>query len=239
MNAWKFGGALLAGCTFAVGLWAGQAKPAGPDPALMHPATLTSKAPDVYRVKFTTTKGSFVVEVTRAWAPLGADRFYNLVSHHFYDQASFFRVVKSPRPFVVQFGIHADPKVSAQWANANIKDDPVQHSNTRGTVTYAMGGPGSRTTQIFINLGDNAFLDKQPQPFAPFGQVVEGMDVVDQLNGEYGDTPTGHQGDIQSGGKAYLDKTFPKLDSVLKAEIVTPAGATDDKAKAPAKKPGS
>ena len=209
---------------------AGQAKaPAktasmGADPALLHPAQLTAKAPDVFRVKFSTTKGVFIVEVTRAWAPLGADRFYNLVKHHYYDEASFFRVLKTPRPFVVQFGINADPKVNAVWQNANIKDDPVSKSNVRATVTFASGGPNTRTTQVFINLGDNKALDGMG--FSPFGAVVEGMDVVDQLYGDYGEgAPSGSgpdQNRIQSEGKTYLDKNFPKLDSIVTAVIVAP-----------------
>jgi len=211
-------------------IYAGQAKapaktaPRGTDPALLHPAQLTAKAPDVYRVKFTTTKGVFVVEVPRAWAPRGADRFYNLVKHHYYDGASFFRVLKSPRPFVVQFGINADPKVNAVWQAANIPDDPVSKSNIRATVTFATGGPNTRTTQVFISLGDNTFLDKSG--FSPFGAVVEGMDVVDQLYGDYGEgAPSGRgpdQNRIQSEGKAYLDKEFPKLDSIVTAVIVAP-----------------
>jgi len=209
---------------------AGQAKaPAkaesrGTDPALLHPAQLTAKAPDVFRVKFSTTKGVFIVEVTRAWAPLGADRFYNLVKHHYYDEASFFRVLKAPRPFVVQFGINADPKVNAVWQNADIKDDPVSKNNVRATVTFATGGPNTRTTQVFVNLGDNKALDAMG--FSPFGAVVEGMDVVDQLYGDYGEgAPSGSgpdQNRIQSEGKTYLDKNFPKLDSIVTAVIVAP-----------------
>jgi len=209
---------------------AGQAKaPAktesrGTDPALLHPAQLTAKAPDVFRVKFSTTKGVFIVEVTRAWAPLGADRFYNLVKHHYYDEASFFRVLKTPRPFVVQFGINADPKVNAVWQNADIKDDPVSKNNVRATVTFATGGPNTRTTQVFINLGDNKALDGMG--FSPFCAVVEGMDVVDQLYGDYGEgAPSGRgpdQSRIQAEGKTYLDKNFPKLDSIVTAVIVAP-----------------
>ncbi len=219
-------------CVLIPAIYAGQAKaPAkaaskGTDPALLHPAQLTAKAPDLFRVKFTTTKGVFVVEVPRAWAPRGADRFYNLVKHHYYDQASFFRVLKSPRPFVVQFGINADPKVNAVWQAAAIPDDPVSKSNIRATVTFATGGPNTRTTQVFISLGDNSFLDKSG--FSPFGAVVEGMDVVDSLYGDYGEgAPSGRgpdQNRIQSEGKAYLDKEFPKLDSIVTAVIVAPQG---------------
>jgi peptidyl-prolyl cis-trans isomerase A (cyclophilin A) len=218
------------------------AKAGGTDPALLTPAKLTEKAPDVFRAKFTTTKGVFVVEVTRAWAPQGADRFYNLVKHHFYDQASFFRVLKSPRPFMAQFGINADPKVNAVWQTADIKDDPVTKSNTRGMITFATGGPNTRTTQVFINFGDNNRLDGMG--FSPFGAVVEGMDVVDNLYGDYGEgAPSGRgpeQGRIQSEGKAYLDKDFPKLDHIETAVIISPEGSAPAKSpsKAPAKSPG-
>jgi len=218
-----------------------QAAAKGPDPALLHPAQLTAKAPEVYRVKLTTTKGDVVIEVTRSWAPLGADRFYNLIQHHFYDQASFFRVVKEPRPFMVQFGINADPKVNAAWQQpgAAILDDPVTQSNTRGNISFATSGKNTRTTQVFINFGDNKFLDASG--FSPFGKVVEGMDVVDQLYSGYGEgAPSGRgpdQGRIQAEGKSYLDKNFPKLDSIITAVIVVPAGAAPAKApsKAPAK----
>lgn len=246
MRGIGMGGALVAACALAAGVWAVQAKPAakpaGTDPVLLHPAQLTEKAPDTFRAKFTTTKGDFVVEVTRAWAPLGADRFYNLVKHHFYDQGAFFRVLNAPRPFVVQFGINADPKVNAIWQTANIKDDTVTQHNVRGTMTFAMGGPNTRTTQVFINLGDNSRLDGMG--FPPFGTVVEGMDVVDKFYGGYGEgAPSGAgpaQDKIQSEGKAYLDKNFPKLDSVVTAVIISPAGdAAKAPAKAPAKKPGS
>ena len=209
----------------------------GTDPALLHPAQMNAKAPDLYRAKFTTTKGVIIIEVHRAWAPLGADRFYNLVKHHYYDQASFFRVLKSPRPFVVQFGINADPKVNAVWQSASIKDDPVTKTNGRGTVTFATSGPNSRTTQVFINLGDNKGLDGMG--FSPFGQIVEGMEVVDQLYGDYGEGASNNQGRIQAEGKAYLDKNFPKLDSIVTAVVVEAEGAAPSKApaKAPAKSP--
>jgi len=196
------------------------------DPALMHPATLTAKAPDVYEVKFTTTKGDFVVQVTRAWAPLGADRFYNLAKHHFFDDASFFRVLPG---FIVQFGLSANPQVSNVWKSANIKDDRVTQSNKPGTLTFATAGPNTRTTQLFINLGDNAQLDSMG--FAPFGQVTSGMDVVGKLYSGYGEgAPSGRgpdQGAITSQGKPYLDKGFPNLDSIKTATIVSPAASGD------------
>lgn len=188
------------------------------DPALLQPATLTAKAPDVFSVQFTTTKGDFVVEVTRAWAPLGADRFYNLVKHGFFTDAAFFRVVPG---FIVQFGLSADPAVNKVWHSANIKDDPVTQSNRPGTITFATAGPNTRTTQLFINFGNNAPLDRQG--FSPFGRVTSGMDVVQKLYAGYGEQPD--QGSITALGKAYLDKNFPKIDSIQSAKIVSPAPA--------------
>lgn len=214
----------------------GTTAPRSPyDRTLLRPALLTAKAPENYQVKFTTTRGDFIISVTRAWAPLGADRFYNLVRHHYYDNASFFRVVPG---FVVQFGISAYPPVSAAWAKANIKDDPVKQSNTKSFVTYAMGGPNTRTTQVFINLRDNSRLDRDG--FAAFGQVTEGMDVVEALYDQYGDgADLGGKGPLQDKieklGKPYLDKDFPKLDSIKTATVIAPAGAAP-KAAAPAAK---
>ena len=187
-----------------------------PPPALLHPAALHAKAPATYGVKFTTTKGTFVVTVHRSWAPRGADRFYNLVRARFYDGNEFFRVVKG---FVVQFGISGFPSVSTAWQNANLKDDPVKASNTVGTITYADAGPNTRTTQVFINLGNNA-ANLDGQGFAPFGKVTAGMAVVNKLYGGYDDQPTQLQGQIASQGNAFLKKRFPKLDSVLRARIV-------------------
>lgn len=190
------------------------------DPALLRPASLTAKAPETYEVTFTTTKGDFVVQVTRAWAPLGADRFYNLVKHHFFDGASFFRVLPG---FIVQFGLSANPEVSNVWKSANIKDDRVTQSNKPATLTFATAGPNTRTTQLFINLGDNAQLDSMG--FAPFGQVTSGMDVVQKFYSGYGEgAPQGRgpdQGAITSQGKAYLDKSFPNLDSIKTATLVS------------------
>lgn len=187
-----------------------------PPPALLRPAALHAKAPATYSVKFTTTKGTFVVTVHRGWAPRGADRFYNLVRGRFYDGNEFFRVVKG---FVVQFGISGFPSVSTAWQNANIKDDPVKASNTVGTITYADAGPNTRTTQVFINLGNNA-ANLDGQGFAPFGKVTAGMAVVNELYGGYDDRPTNLQGAIASQGNSFLKKRFPKLDSVLRARIV-------------------
>jgi peptidyl-prolyl cis-trans isomerase A (cyclophilin A) len=184
------------------------------DPALLHPSDLKAKAPEVYDVKFSTPKGDFVVEVVRSWAPQGADRFYNLVKHGFYNDAAFFRIVPG---FVVQFGLSADPAVNRAWHNADIKDDPVTQSNKVGYLTFATAGPNTRTTQVFINLGDNSGLDRQG--FAPFGRVTSGMDVVQNLYSGYGEQPD--QGAITNQGKAYTDKNFPKLDTIKSAAIST------------------
>jgi len=193
---------------------------AGPDAAkLKTPAAFNEKAPDVYRAKFDTSKGAFVVTVHRAWAPLGADRFYNLVKNGFYDDCRFFRVLDG---FMAQIGMNGDPAVQRAWQTARLQDDPVKESNKRGYVTFAHAGPNSRTTQFFINFGDNAAsLDKQG--FPPIGQVTTGMDVVDKLYSGYGEgAPRGSgpaQGTIASEGNAYLTKQFPKLDYVKKATI--------------------
>lgn len=203
----------------------------GTDPALLHPSTLKAQAPAEYDVRFVTTKGDFVVHVTRALAPLGADRFYNLVKHGFYNGASFFRYVDG---FVVQFGLTGNPAVNKAWTDANIKDDPVKGSNKPGTVTFAMAGPNTRTTQVFINLGDNSRLDSMG--FSAFGEVTSGMDVIKSFYSGYADAPTSHQGEITNEGKAYLDKNFPKLDSIKTATIVPAAGAASGSA-VPAKKP--
>lgn len=194
------------------------------DPALLRPAALAAKAPDTFQVKFTTTQGDFVVTVHRDWAPLGADRFYNLVKHHFYDNASFFRVLPG---FVVQFGIPARPDVAKVWSKAAIKDEPVKQGNKKGYLTYAMGGPNTRTTQIFINLADNSRLD--PMGFSAFGEVTAGMDVVEKFYSAYGEGAPGGSGPrqdlIESEGKTYLDKSFPKLDSIKTTTIVGDAAA--------------
>ena len=185
-----------------------------PPPALLHPAKLTAKAPSVYGVVFTTTKGSFTVTVHRQWSPRGADRFYNLVRARFFDGEEFFRVVKG---FVVQFGISGYPAVSSAWQNATIGDDAVKASNTRGTITFADAGPNTRTTQVFVNLGNNASLDGQG--FSPFGRVTSGMSVVDKLYSGYGEAVTNLQGEIATQGNSFLRKRFPKLDRILRARV--------------------
>ncbi len=185
---------------------------------LTNPAALNEKAPASYKARFDTSKGVVVIDVRRDWAPNGADRFYNLVKNGFYDDTRFFRVVSG---FMVQFGINGDPKVSAQWRTATIKDDPVKQSNRRGFITFATSGPDSRTSQVFINFADNNGLDGQG--FSPFGQVTTGMNVVDALYSGYGEgAPRGRgpdQGRIQREGNAYLTKEFPNMDYVKKATI--------------------
>jgi peptidyl-prolyl cis-trans isomerase A (cyclophilin A) len=185
---------------------------------LGNPSALRETAPATYKARFETSKGAFVVDVTREWAPNGADRFYNLVKNGFYDGVRFFRVLDG---FMAQFGINGDPKISAAWREARIPDDPVKQSNRRGFITYAMAGPGTRTSQVFINYGDNSALDRQN--FSPFGRVTSGMEVVDKLHSGYGEgAPRGQgpdQGRVQMEGNAYLTKSFPQLDFVKKATI--------------------
>lgn len=191
-----------------------------PGGALLDPSRASEKAPEVFRARFTTSKGAFVIEAHREWSPNGADRFYNLVKSGFFNDVRFFRAVDN---FMVQFGLHGDPSVNTAWRNARIPDDPPKQSNKRGYVSFAMAGPGSRTSQVFINYTDaNSRLDGMG--FAPFGQVVEGMDIVDSLYKGYGEgAPRGRgpdQGRIQSEGNAYLDRDFPQLDRTTRAEIV-------------------
>jgi peptidyl-prolyl cis-trans isomerase A (cyclophilin A) len=188
---------------------------------ILEPATLNATAPAMFRAKLTTTKGDIVIEVTRAWAPRGADRFYNLVRSGFFSDIAFFRVLPG---FMAQFGISGRPEVARVWQNANIQDDPVKQSNARGKVTFATAGPNTRSTQFFINFGNNAQLDGQG--FSPFGEVVEGMaTVVDKIYSGYGETPD--QGRIQSQGNTYLKANYPMLDRIISAAIVAmpPAAA--------------
>jgi peptidyl-prolyl cis-trans isomerase A (cyclophilin A) len=185
---------------------------------IANPAALNEKAPAVFKARFETSKGTFVIEVRRDWAPNGADRFYNLVKNGYFENVRFFRVVEG---FMAQFGIHGDPSISAAWRTAQIPDDPVKQSNKRGFMTYATAGPNTRTTQIFINFADNSALDRDG--FAPFGQIISGMNVVDALYNGYGDGPPRGRGPeqsrLQSEGNTYLAKTFPQLDYVKKATI--------------------
>lgn len=151
-------------------------------PNLLNPGSLTQQAPNTYLVNFETTQGNFVIQVNRDWAPLGADRFYNLVNNGYYTDCSFFRVIPG---FMVQFGINGNPEINKVWRETNIKDDPVRESNLRGYITFATSGPNSRTSQVFINYANNSRLDSMG--FAPFGKVIEGMNVVDKIFSEYGE----------------------------------------------------
>ena len=210
------------------------AKPAAAatyDRALLRPALLKDKAPESFQVKFETTKGDFTVTLTRAWAPLAVDRFYNLVKHHYFDNARFFRVVPN---FVVQFGISAYPPVTAAWQKATIKDEPVNQKNVRGTLTFAKTSePNSRTTEIFINLKDNPSLDSQG--FAPFGAVDStGMSVVDTFYGQYGDSAGLDQEPMEKQGEKYIAQKWPLLDAIKHASLVG-AAVTKPAAKTAAK----
>jgi peptidyl-prolyl cis-trans isomerase A (cyclophilin A) len=203
------------------------------DRALLKPALLKDKAPEQYKVRFVTTRGEFTLAVTRSWAPLGADRFYNLVKHHFYDNASIFRVVPN---FVAQFGISAYPPVTTAWRGTDIKDDPVTQSNKKGSITFATSGPNTRTTQVFINLVDNARLDAAG--FAPFGVVEgDGMKVVQMFYDQYGDNAGPDQGKVESQGKPYIDQGWPKLDTIKSATLLTTTPAAASKTTSPTKKP--
>lgn len=178
------------------------------------------RAPDMFRVRLDTTRGPIVIEVRRAWAPHGADRFYNLVAGGYYDDSRFFRVIKGQW---AQFGINGNPKVSAAWRDRTIPDDPRVETNARGTVAFAFAVANGRTTQVFINLQDNAATHDR-EPFVPFGRVVEGMDAADALYSDYGAASgggirAGKQGPLFEGGNAYLDANFPKLDAIRRATI--------------------
>ena len=197
-----------------------EEKPSTASPGFTDPAKLTEKAPETFKAQFDTTKGKFTIEVTRSLSPNGADRFYNLVRSGYFKDIAFFRVIPG---FMCQFGIHGDPNVSTKWREAAIADDPVKGSNTRGTITFATAGPNTRTTQLFINFADNRNLDGMG--FSPFGKVTEGMDVVDKINGEYGEgAPRGRgpdQGRVQGEGNTYLKKDFPNLDYIKSATILS------------------
>ena len=202
--------AIVLGTTLAV---AGQADKA----KLSNPAALTEVAPATFKANFNTSQGLFVVTVHKDWAPKGADRFFNLVKSGYFDDIRFFRVIPN---FMAQFGIHGTPSVSAAWTSARITDDPVKQSNKRGFVTFATAGPNTRTTQLFVNFGDNVGLDKQG--FAPFGEVTTGMDVVDKLFSGYGEIYQRKDFELprfMSEGNAYMNKAFPKMDYVKTATI--------------------
>ena len=184
-----------------------------------HPDSLAQQAPDSFRVEFTTSKGPFVVQAVRAWAPRGVDRFYFLTRNGYYDGTKFFRNIPD---FMVQFGLHGDPDVNAAWINRSIPDDTVRQPNGRGAVSFAMGGPDTRSTQLFINKRDNIRLDMMG--FAPIGRVVEGMQVVDSLYEGYGEGPPGGRGPDQdriiSQGNRYLHSFFPRLDSIISTRVL-------------------
>jgi peptidyl-prolyl cis-trans isomerase A (cyclophilin A) len=203
-------------CTFKDGACKGNELPIG----LINPLLTGDQAPEKFRAKFTTTKGDFTVEVIRSWAPLGADRFYNLVKLGFYKDVAFFRVVEG---FVAQFGIHGNPEITAAWNENRIRDDPRKQSNARGTIALAMDGPNSRSTQVVISLKDNRErLDKVGVP--PIGKVVDGMKVVDALTSEYGDKPPNGKGpdpaELIINGNSLLKKGFPKLDYITAVTLL-------------------
>ncbi|MDA2938198.1 peptidylprolyl isomerase [Acidobacteria bacterium AH-259-A15] len=191
----------------------------GPHPALLAPSLAHEQAADHFKVRFNTTKGDFSVAVTRQWSPRGADRFYNLVRIGYFKDVAFFRVLEG---FMAQFGLSGDPQVNTAWQSARIADDPVKESNRRGFISFAMAGPNTRTTQLFINYTDNSRLDSTG--FSPIGEVVEGMEVVDSLYAAYGEGAPGgggpNQSLIRSQGNRYLKKRFPKLDYIKSAHIV-------------------
>jgi peptidyl-prolyl cis-trans isomerase A (cyclophilin A) len=191
------------------------------NPALLDPSLATERAPDAFRVKLETTKGEFVILVNRSWSPNGADRFYNLVKIGYFEDVAFYRAIKG---FMAQCGFNGDPRVTEVWSKARIPDDPVVKDNTRGMVTFAQPSmPNARTTQFFINFTDNSYL-KEHGTFAPFGQVISGMDVVDSLHTGYGEgAPRGRgptQARIAREGNEYLKRDFPKLDYITKATVV-------------------
>jgi peptidyl-prolyl cis-trans isomerase A (cyclophilin A) len=208
----------------ALALLVACSSPAPKETAKQPAAAAPAHAPGIFRVKFATTKGPFVVEVHRDWAPRGADRFHELIADRFYDGLYFFRVIKG---FVVQWGIHKDPRVTARWNSMAIPDDLVKESNRRGTITFATSGPNTRATEPFINLADNRRLDSRG--FAPFGKVVEGMDVVDSLYHGYGDGPPQGEGvdqaKAEAQGNEYIEGRFPKLDKILTARLVASGAA--------------
>lgn len=191
--------------------------------SLLCGAAAAQPAPHVFRVRLETTKGEIVLELRRDWAPHGVDRVYELVREHYFDDSRFFRVIKGRW---VQFGINGDPAVSKRWRERTIPDDPRKESNVRGTIAFAFAVPNGRTTQLFINTRDNsATHDKEP--FVPLGRVTAGMDVVDALNSEYGESSgggirAGKQGPMFEEGNAWLDRNYPRLDAIRRATLVQP-----------------
>ncbi|MGA2261682.1 MAG: peptidylprolyl isomerase [Acidobacteriota bacterium] len=213
---------VLVAWAFAAPLSAPQDRPAARDELLLHPDApeMNRRAPDQFQVRLETSKGNLVIDIQRSWAPHGVDRFYNLVSHGYYDDARFFRVIKERW---AQFGINGDPKIATLWRAQTIADDPMGHSNTRGTLAYAFAVPNGRTTQLFINLRDNS-ATHDAQGFVPLGRVTEGMDVADALNSEYGENAGGgirggKQDPLFIGGNEYLARDFPRLDYIRKTVL--------------------
>lgn len=228
-RSWTYGIAMLLVAALSMTVAAQAEETKGENP-LMNPDSdaVNQPAPEVFKAKFETTKGDVIIEVHRDWSPRGAQRFYNLVKNGFYDGCRFFRVISG---FMAQVGISGDPQVMAKWRNANIMDDKVTQSNTRGYVSFAKtGAPNSRSTQIFINYRDNSMLD--PQGFSPFGKVIEGMEIVDNLYAGYGEgAPRGNgpsQMRIQNEGNAYLEEEFPKLDYIKTATIIEESAGEDE-----------
>jgi len=211
--------ALLIACQIQLGspvAFGAAESEASKEPKKEQASEWPDQAPDQFKVKFECSNGDFVMEVHKDWAPIGVQHFYDLVKAGFYDGARFFRVLPG---FVVQFGISGDPQMTAKWGKETIKDEPVKEKNLPGTITYAKSGlPNSRTTQLFINLGDNRRLDADG--FAPFAKVIEGMDVVQKFNAKYGEGASQAQGLIQERGNDYLDKQFPGLDYIKKATLM-------------------
>jgi len=217
------------------------------DRTLLKPSLLKDQAPDTFQVKFETTRGDFTVTVTRAWAPFGADRFYNLVKHHYYDGARVYRVIPG---FVAQFGISAYPPVNAAWQTATIKDDPVTQKNKRGTLTFAKtANPNSRTTEIFINLRDNSrdnpalSTSLDAQGFAPFAVIDEkGINVVEMFYDQYPDPAMSASPDVQGmqkGGENFIASKFPKLDTLKSVSLVGAAATPAPAPPKPAPKPAA
>ena len=211
-------GVIAVAILFATALLAGQSNLE----KLKDPTQLIERAPDLFQARFETSQGTFVIAVEREWAPLAADRFYNLVKNGFYNDARFFRVLDG---VMAQFGLHADPTIQSAWRSANLKDEPVKKSNTRGFVSFTReSNPNSRYTMIFVNYKDNSYLDADG--FAPFGQVVSGMEVLDRLYSGYGRQNIPDQRRILREGNAYLLAEYPKLDFVKTATITSGAATT-------------
>jgi cyclophilin family peptidyl-prolyl cis-trans isomerase len=212
------------GCATTLAIEATRRRDAGTSLLLSPNAPeMNRRAPDLFRVKLKTSKGTILLEIHRDWSPLGADRFYNLVRAGYYDQARFFRVISGRW---AQFGIHGDPKISNVWRSQTIPDDPRRQTNLRGTVAYAFAIPNGRTTQLFINLRDNS-ATHDPEPFVPIGRVAEGMEVADALYADYGESAGGgiranKQQHLFDEGNSYLKREFPRLDFIIRAMVTSP-----------------